>query len=92
MPYKKLNKTPYELWKRNPPNLNYLKVWGYLVKVGLPKFKREKINPRTINALLLNMLIKVLHTDLLLKVQMIYIYMVILLKLEMLNSLKIYFL
>lgn len=51
MPHKKLDKTPYELWKGNPPNLNYLKVWGCLAKVALPEFKREKIGPRTIDTL-----------------------------------------
>lgn len=36
VPHKKLDKTPYELWKGYPPNLKYLKVWGCLAKVGLP--------------------------------------------------------
>lgn len=39
IPHKKLDKTPYELWKGHSPNLNYLKVWGCLAKVGLLDFK-----------------------------------------------------
>ena len=36
---KKLDKTPYELWKCFAPNLDYLKVWGCLAKVGFPEFR-----------------------------------------------------
>ena len=92
VPHKKFDKTSYELWKGHPPNLNYLKVWGCLDKMGLPKFKREKIGPEPLMHYLLDMHIKVLHTNLLLKVQITHICIVTLLKLEMLNSLKIYFL
>ena len=41
--YKKIGKTPYELWKGNVPNLKYLKVWGCLAKVMLPDPKKRKI-------------------------------------------------
>ena len=50
VPHKKLDKTPYELWKGHGPNLKYLKVWGCLAKVGLPSFKRENIGPKTFDA------------------------------------------
>lgn len=50
VPHKKLDKTPYELWKGYRPNLNYLKVWGCLAKVPLPSFKKENIGPRTYDA------------------------------------------
>ncbi|XP_070055248.1 uncharacterized protein [Nicotiana tomentosiformis] len=46
--YKKMGKTPYELWKGcYPPNLKYLKVWGYLAKVMLPDPKKRKIGSKT---------------------------------------------
>ena len=49
--YKKLDKTPYELWKGYVPNLSYLKVWGCLAKVALPSFKRPNIGPKTFDAM-----------------------------------------
>jgi len=39
IPFKKLDQTPYELWKGYVPNLRYLKVWGCLAKVALSSFK-----------------------------------------------------
>ena len=47
VPHKKLDKTPYELWKGFAPNLNYLKVWGCLAKVAYPDFKKTNIGPKT---------------------------------------------
>ncbi|KAL0404059.1 UNVERIFIED_CONTAM: Retrovirus-related Pol polyprotein from transposon TNT 1-94 [Sesamum radiatum] len=47
VPHKKLNKTPYELWKRFAPNFNHLKVWGCLAKVAYPDFKKSNIGPKT---------------------------------------------
>ena len=47
VPHKKLDQTPYELWKGYAPNLNYLKVWGCLAKVALPSHKRTNIGPKT---------------------------------------------
>ena len=47
IPYKKTGKTPYELWKGHAPNLKYLKVWGCLAKVILPKPKKRKIGSKT---------------------------------------------
>ena len=51
VPHKKLDKSPYEMWKGFAPNLNYLKVWGCLAKVGLPDVKKPTIGPKTIDTL-----------------------------------------
>ncbi|KAE8670806.1 hypothetical protein F3Y22_tig00112079pilonHSYRG00011 [Hibiscus syriacus] len=48
--HKKLDSTPYELWKGYTPNLQYLKVWGCLAKVGLPDFKKSTIGLKTVDA------------------------------------------
>ena len=53
VPHKKLDKTPYELWKGHAPNLKYLKVWGCLAKVGLPSFKIDGIGSKTFDAVLI---------------------------------------
>ena len=50
VPHKKLDKTPYELWKGFKPNLSHLKVWGCLGKIGVPSFQRSKIGPKTVDA------------------------------------------
>ena len=50
IPYKKTCKTPYELWKGYTPNIGYLKVWGCLAKVLLPKPKKIKLGPKTFDA------------------------------------------
>ena len=42
VPHKKLNVTPYELWKKRKPNLGYLKVWGCRAIVKLPEPKIKK--------------------------------------------------
>ena len=47
IPYKKTDKTPYELWKGHALNLKYLKVWGCLAKVMLPDPKKKKIGSKT---------------------------------------------
>jgi hypothetical protein len=51
VPHKKLDKTPYEIWKGRAPNLSYLKVWGCLAKVAIPSFKRDKIGPKTVDCI-----------------------------------------
>ena len=43
IPYKKIGKTPYELWKGHAHNLKNLKVWGCLAKVMLLDPKKRKI-------------------------------------------------
>ena len=47
--HKKLDLTPYELWKGYAPNLYYLKVWGCLAKVTLPSHKRSNIDPNMLD-------------------------------------------
>ena len=51
IPYKKIGKTPYELWKGHAPNLKYLKVWGCLAKFMLPDPKMRKIESKTSNCM-----------------------------------------
>uniref|UniRef100_A0A2N9HXG0 Integrase catalytic domain-containing protein n=1 Tax=Fagus sylvatica TaxID=28930 RepID=A0A2N9HXG0_FAGSY len=41
LPQKKLDKTPYELWKGRTPSYQFLKVWGCLAKVAVPIPKKE---------------------------------------------------
>ena len=43
VPHKKTFLTPFELWKKNKPNLNFFKVWGCLAYVRLPDPKRPKL-------------------------------------------------
>ena len=51
IPYKKTDKTPYELWKGYAPNISYLKVWGCLAKVLLSEPKKWKLGPKTFDAM-----------------------------------------
>ncbi|GKB29238.1 hypothetical protein Tco_0868639 [Tanacetum coccineum] len=37
--------TPYELWTKRKPNLNYLRVWGCRAVVRLPDPKAENFRP-----------------------------------------------
>ena len=53
LPHKKLDKTPYELWKGRKPSYKYLKVWGCLAKVVVPPPKRVKLGPKTIDCVFL---------------------------------------
>lgn len=50
MPHKKLDKTPYELWKGFSPNLSFLRVWGCLAKVSLSIPKRTSVGSKTYDA------------------------------------------
>ena len=49
VPHRKTQQTPFEKWKGKMPNLNYLKVWGCLAKVAVPKPKKVKVGPKTID-------------------------------------------
>ena len=49
IPPKKLDKTPYELFKGSKPTYKYLRVWGCLAKVVIPPPKKEKTGPRTVD-------------------------------------------
>ena len=51
LPHKKLDKTPYSLWKGRIPSYKYLKVWGCLAKAMVPIPKRIKIGPKTIDCI-----------------------------------------
>ena len=51
LPHKKLDKTPYSLWKGRSPSYKYLKVWGCLAKVIVPIPKRIKIGTKTIDCI-----------------------------------------
>ena len=48
VPHRKTQQTPYE-WKGRMPNLNILKVWGCLAKVEVPKPKKVKVRPKTVD-------------------------------------------
>ena len=49
LPHKKLDKTPYELWKGREPSFKYFKVWGCLAKVIVPAPKKVRIGPKTVD-------------------------------------------
>ncbi|GJW48111.1 zinc finger, CCHC-type containing protein [Tanacetum coccineum] len=45
----KMNRiTPYELWTKRKPNLNYLRVWGFREVVRLPDLKLKTLGERGI--------------------------------------------
>ena len=43
VPKRKVEKTPYELWRGRQSSYKYLRVWGYLAKVVVPPPKKVKI-------------------------------------------------
>ncbi|GKD62722.1 zinc finger, CCHC-type containing protein, partial [Tanacetum coccineum] len=43
--------TPYELWTKRKPNLNYLRVWGYRAVVRLPYLKLKTLGERGIECI-----------------------------------------
>jgi hypothetical protein len=45
--------TPYEEWNGRKPNVNFLRTWGCLAKVNLPKPKKRKLGPKTVDCALL---------------------------------------
>ena len=47
--YKNFDKSLYEMWKCQKPNLNFLRVWGYLAKVGVPPIKKRKLGSKILN-------------------------------------------
>ena len=51
IPRKKLDKTPYELWKGYKHNLGCLKVWGCLGKIEIPDFQSSKIGPKIVDGI-----------------------------------------
>ena len=51
VPKKKIEKTPYELWKGRKPSYNYLRIWGCLAKVAVPTPKKVKIGSNTVDCI-----------------------------------------
>ena len=51
VPKKKVEKTPYELWRGRQPSYKYLREWGCLAKVTVPLPKKVKIGPKTIDCI-----------------------------------------
>ncbi|GJR77373.1 zinc finger, CCHC-type containing protein [Tanacetum coccineum] len=51
VPNKRNKITPYELWTKKKPNLNYLKVWGCTAVVSLPVQKLKTLDERGIECI-----------------------------------------
>jgi hypothetical protein len=51
VPHKKLEKTPYKLWKGRRPSYKYLKVWGCLAKLTIFDHKKVKIGLKTVDCI-----------------------------------------
>ncbi|GJZ03531.1 zinc finger, CCHC-type containing protein [Tanacetum coccineum] len=56
IPNKRNMITPYELWTKKKPNLNYIRVWGCRTVVRLPDPKLKTLGERSIECILLDML------------------------------------
>ncbi|KAL0302302.1 UNVERIFIED_CONTAM: Retrovirus-related Pol polyprotein from transposon TNT 1-94 [Sesamum calycinum] len=53
VPLKHNTSTPFELWKGRKLSLKYFRMWGCLAKVLVPKHKRKKLGPKTVDAVFL---------------------------------------
>jgi len=51
VPNKRNKITPYELWNKKKPNLNYLRVWGCRAVVKLPDPKKKSLGERGIDCI-----------------------------------------
>nr|GEV52122.1 zinc finger, CCHC-type [Tanacetum cinerariifolium] len=51
VPNKRNKITPYELWNKRKPNLNYLRVWGCRAVVRLPDLKLKTLGERVIECI-----------------------------------------
>ena len=51
VPNKRNKVTPYELWTKRKPNLNYLRVWGCRAVVRLPDPKLKTLGERGIDCI-----------------------------------------
>ena len=51
IPHKKIEKTPYKLWKGYAPNIKYLKVWGCFARVMLPDPKKRKLDSKIVDCI-----------------------------------------
>ncbi|GJY11896.1 zinc finger, CCHC-type containing protein [Tanacetum coccineum] len=53
VPSKRSIKTPYELWNRRTPKLDYLRIWGCRAIVRLPESKKRKLRDKGIECIFL---------------------------------------
>jgi hypothetical protein len=53
VPTKNKEKTPYEEWEVRKPSLFYLRTWGCLTKVNVPKTKKCKLGPKSVDCFFL---------------------------------------
>ncbi|KAL0313426.1 UNVERIFIED_CONTAM: hypothetical protein Sradi_5741900 [Sesamum radiatum] len=51
VPNKRNKVTPYELWYKKKPNLNYLRIWGCRAVVRLPEPKKKSLGERGIDCI-----------------------------------------
>ncbi|KAL0417138.1 UNVERIFIED_CONTAM: Retrovirus-related Pol polyprotein from transposon TNT 1-94 [Sesamum latifolium] len=51
VPNKRNKVTPYELWYKKKPNLNYLRIWGCRAVVKLPEPKKKSLGERGIDCI-----------------------------------------
>ena len=51
IPHKKSQNIPYKKWKGRKPSYKFLKVWGCLAKVVVPKSKMVKIGQKTVDCI-----------------------------------------
>lgn len=51
VPQKRNKVTPYELWNKRKPNLNYLRVWGCRAVVKVPEPKKRKLGERGVECI-----------------------------------------
>jgi hypothetical protein len=49
VPSKSVYKTPYELWTRRKPSLNYLRVWGCPAEAKIFNLNGGKLEPKTVS-------------------------------------------
>ena len=54
VPRKKVDKTPYELWKGRKPSYKFLRMWGCLAKVAIPTPKRVRIGPKSVDCVFIS--------------------------------------
>jgi hypothetical protein len=49
VPSKSVSKTPYDLWTRRKPSLNYLRVWGCPIEVKIFNSNSSKLDSKTVS-------------------------------------------
>jgi hypothetical protein len=49
VPSKSVSKTPYDLWTRRKPSLNYLRVWGCPIEAKIFKPNTSKLDFKTVS-------------------------------------------